>query len=690
MEDFAKKFLEEATDLINDLERAVLALESEPDDEEITNEVFRIMHSLKGGGAMFGFDLVSDFTHNMENIYDDVRSGKRQVSQKLFDITLESVDHLRSLLSKPDDAQTKQKHQNLLERINEILNDQTGEPTANTKDAQSSISDKQSVSALRALYYIYFKPDSTFFDFGNNPLFLLDDLGELGEIFPLIRTDKVPNLDDYDHTVSYCSWEVLLHTNASEEDIKEVFIFAEDECELSVKQLSDNFNVSDANMPAIMKGSDMGNKLDFVVLKEQIEELSEKPQDQEQDKSKTLNEQINKFSKESEISSIRIATEKIDDYMNLVSELVTAQASMKLLIDETATTELQELSDNIENITYRIRDNALSISLIPIENTVIRFRRLVRDLSHTSGKDISFITEGTETRIDKTLLQIITDPLMHIIRNAIDHGIESPEERVAKGKPRSGKISLKAFHSGSSVHVVVEDDGKGIDPEFIRRKAVERGLISPDALISKKEAYELVFKPGFSTTDKVTDVSGRGVGMDVLNRKIADVRGDIQLDSEVNKGTKITLKLPMNLSIIGGLLVKVQGSLFILPLSEISRIHELERTVLDDSFNQVAVIGNRQVPFFFIRQGLELEGEEPDTLQVVEVKYQKSTVGLVFDEIIGEYQAVLKPLSKLYRKLDIMSAASILGDGSVALVLDPNRLVRKLSAERAAKYSEKQ
>jgi len=688
MEDFAKKFLEEATDLINDLESAVLALESEPDDEEITNEVFRIMHSLKGGGAMFGFDLVSDFTHNMENIYDDVRSGKRQVSQKLFDITLESVDHLRSLLSKPDEKQTKQKHQNLLERINEILDDQNSDTSLKPEDNEAD--EKPNIGTFKDLYYIYFKPDSTFFDFGNNPLFLLDDLGDLGDMYPLIRSENVPNLDDYDHTVSYCAWEVLLHTGSSEEDIKEVFLFAEDECELSIQQLSENFITTDADLTAIMKGSDAGNKLDFAVLKEQIEGLSEQPKDQEKEKSKTLNEQITKFSKESEISSIRIATEKIDDYMNLVSELVTAQASMKLLIDETATTELQELSDNIENITYRIRDNALSISLIPIENTVIRFRRLVRDLSHTSGKDISFITEGTETRIDKTLLQIITDPLMHIIRNAIDHGIENPEERIEKGKPRSGKISLKAFHSGSSVHVVVEDDGKGIDPEFIRRKAVERGLISPDALISKKEAYELVFKPGFSTTDKVTDVSGRGVGMDVLNRKIADVRGDIQLDSEVNKGTKITLKLPMNLSIIGGLLVKVQESLFILPLSEISRIHELDKKLLDDSFNDIAVIDNRQVPFFFIRQGLELEGEEPDTVQVVEVKYQKNTVGLVFDEIIGEYQAVLKPLSKLYRKLDIMSAASILGDGSVALVLDPNRLVRKLSAEREAKYSEKQ
>lgn len=681
MEDFAKKFLEEATDLINDLERAVLTLESDPDDEEITNEIFRIMHSLKGGGAMFGFDMVSDFTHNMENIYDEVRSGKRKVSQKLFDITLASVDHVRNLLNKSDDPATQETHKQLLVRINEILDieNDTSTETEPEKDGLTIVQKKQS------LYYIEFKPDSSFFDFGNNPLFLLDDLNELGTSKTIARTQNIPLLEDYDHTVSYCFWETLLLTDSSEEDISEVFIFAEDECNLKIETIQEEIVLNQDDIDKIVHDADTGNKLEPELIKKIIKQTVFEPKEEV----KSINERIKKFSKESEISSIRIATEKIDDYMNLVSELVTAQATLKLLIDETSPHELQELSENIENITYRIRDNALSISLIPVENTVIRFRRLVRDLSKSSGKDIRFDTEGTETRIDKTLLQIITDPLMHIIRNAVDHGIERPKVRLEKGKPAQGHIKLSAFHSGSSVHIVVEDDGKGIDPEFIRKKAVEKGLISPDTLLKKDEAFKIIFKPGFSTTDTVTEVSGRGVGMDVLNRKIADVRGDIQMDSEIDKGTTITLKLPMNLSIIGGLLVKVAGSLFIIPLSEVFRIHEIAFEDLKDLYNETAGIEDRRIPFFRMREGLQFGGEEPDTVQFIEVKYQGATVGLVFDEIIGEYQAVLKPLSKLYRSIDIMSAASILGDGSVALVLDTNRLIRKLSEERSLQYDKK-
>ena len=672
MDDFAKKFLGEATDLINDLERSVLALEGQPENDELTNEVFRIMHSLKGGGAMFGFIQVSEFTHNMENIYDEVRSGNRNITKHLLDITFESVDHLRNLLSNPEDTETISKHKSLLRRIENIIS------TKEKEKPEQSEKKTKAENKNKTLFYISFKPHSNFFDFGNNPFFLIDDLHEMGVAEVVPRTNNIPPIEDYDHTISYCSWDIVLITESTKTDIQEVFIFAEDECDLKIIKLSDNTLIDANELTTIINKANTGESLDLKIIKkllpvnytDSIQHIKE------------VKEQINKFSKESEISSIRIATEKIDDYMNLVSELVTAQATLKLLITESSSSDLQELSENIENITYRIRDNALSISLIPIENIIVRFRRLIRDLSNSFDKKIEFETKGTDTRVDKTLLQIITDPMMHIIRNSIDHGIESTDERIIEGKPETGKILLSAFHSGSNVHIVIEDDGRGIDSEKIKKKAIEKGLISEDAVLSKKETFDILFKPGFSTAKIVTDVSGRGVGMDVLKRKIADVRGDVKFESEIGVGTKITLMLPMSLSIINGLLVKINNSQFIVPLSDISKIHEVETETLNQSFNDIAVFTDKQIPFFFIRNGLQLEGEQPDIVQFLEVKYQQKIIGLVFDEIIGEYQAVLKPLSKLYRNQKMMSAASILGDGSVALVLDTNRLISKLSLEK--------
>jgi two-component system chemotaxis sensor kinase CheA len=393
----------------------------------------------------------------------------------------------------------------------------------------------------------------------------------------------------------------------------------------------------------------------------------------------TVKEKLNIFTKENVISSIRVDSEKIDQLMNLVSELVTTQASLSLYVEENQVFELNQLSENIENITRQLRDTAFSISLIPIETMLTRFHRLIRDLSVEFGKNIEFITEGAETELDKTLVQGLTDPLMHIIRNSVDHGIEPEKERIEKGKTPQGMIYLKAFYSGAHVVIKVQDDGNGIDIERVKRKAIEKELIVPEAQLTDKEILDLVFLPGFSTAESVTDISGRGVGMDVLKKKIDEIRGTVDLESKLNVGTTITIKLPLTLSIIDGLLVEIGDTKYVMPLNLVDKIYAVEHQEFEKAYNNIVIIDEEQIPFYNLREEFTVEGDTLEVEQLVTVKYEDKRVGLVVDNVIGEYQAVLKPLGKLYINHDIISGATILGDGTIALVLDTNKIIHEFS-----------
>jgi two-component system chemotaxis sensor kinase CheA len=387
-------------------------------------------------------------------------------------------------------------------------------------------------------------------------------------------------------------------------------------------------------------------------------------------------------------SSIRVASDKLDSLMNLVSELVTTQARLSLFSEQNPLPELIAIAENVEKISRQLRDNTFSICLIPLETVVTRFQRLVRDLSHELGKEVVFLTEGTDTELDKTIIENLADPLLHILRNSIDHGLETAEERRKKGKPVQGTILLKAFYSGAHVHIQIKDDGAGIDVRKVREKALSRGLIHADAVLTEKEIFDLLFVPGFSTAARVTDVSGRGVGMDVVRRKIADLRGEVEVQSAVNKGTTITIKLPLTLSILDGLLVRIAGTHFIIPLSVVGKCYEVAHHKLVSCFNNLLVLDGEQVPFFYLRHEFGMDGEAPAIEQVVVVQYDDKRVGLSVDAIVGEYQAVLKPLGKLYRKQDMMSGATILGDGTIALVMDINKIIRQFSQAEVSPQSQ--
>ena len=692
MDNFRRKFVEEASDLIDNLEATVLELEDRPTDSSIVQRVFRIMHTLKGNSSMFGFTQIDRFTHQMETIYDQIRSNEREVDSTVLDLTLRSVDHLRSLLreSGQESAEVMVEQEELMRVMSDIiegratvlekkksLDSKSDGVSAERSQAAVSVSTEPVAEGQYATYYVRYAPVSDIFGNGTNPLYQVDELCALGQA--LVRTcmDKVPKLEQMDPSFCYTAWEVIIATQKGQNAIDDVFIFVEGDSDLEVQQLS--------------AGNLLTNQ-DFVSSVQRLWERSEKPVGSEEirkeipvqpveQKAASQSGERRSAAKDMSISSVRVASEKLDELMNLVSELVTTQARLTLFSEESNMPGLTVIAENVQKLSRQLRDIAFSIVLIPIETLITRFHRLVRDLSRSLNKDVRFVTEGTDTEMDKTIIEGLSDPLMHILRNSLDHGIEDAETRIRAGKPAQGTILLRSFYSGTNVMIQVSDDGAGMDPKVIQAKAVERGIVSADRKLSKREILELVFLPGFSTSKVVTEVSGRGVGMDVVKRKIMELRGEVEVDSEIGVGTTITIKLPLTLSIIDGLLVRVHETNYVIPLSSVDKIYAVQHEKVVDQFNDVVVLDGRQVPFFNLRKEFSLP-EFPDKMeQVIVVNYEERKVGFVVDLVVGEYQAVLKPLGRHYKNQDMISGATILGDGTVALVMDTNRIISGFSKQ---------
>lgn len=672
MDNFKKKFIEEATDLIEGLEKSLLALEENPDDPTLIQQVFRVMHTLKGNSGMFGFDLIDRFTHDLETVYDLIRNGSLRVNRQVLDVTLAAVDHLKLLLNEDNysDKEFIHTHEQLTKRVASLIDG--SHPAEQTSNAYRS-----NESAVgECTYYILFEPRKEIFANGTNPLYLIDEVASLGNSLVFAHVNRVPNLKDINPESCYTYWEIILVTKEGTNAINDVFIFVEDESSLDIQKLADLNLLEDPIFVAESKRiaaekEDIGYNM--------LQSLAEKAIKQQQQKQADIIKREKITVKDTTISSIRVSSEKLDILMNLVSELVTTQARLSLFAEQNTIPGLTAIAENVQKLSRQLRDTAFSIVLIPIENMLTRFQRLVRDLSNELRKDVVFITEGSDTELDKTIIESLADPLMHILRNSLDHGIEDAEVRQKMGKPRQGKITLKAFYSGANVLIQVSDDGAGIDPELIREKAIAKGIITADRKLSHRETLDLVFLPGFSTAKKVTDVSGRGVGMDVVRRKIADIRGEVEIDSEKGVGTTITIKLPLTLSIIDGLLVKIDDTHYVIPLSAIDKIYAVPTKEIYEKYNNVVILDGRQISFFNLRQEFNVGSVDSEFMQVVVVNYEEKRVGLVVDHVVGEYQAVLKPLGKHYKSQEMVSGATILGDGTVALVVDTNKIIKQFA-----------
>lgn len=625
-------YREEACELLSELEAALLELEETPTDMGLIGRVFRALHTIKGSGAMFGFDELAKFTHEIENVFDLVRDGKKQVSKELISLGLSARDRIRIMLENDGKGLDDPKAQELIGQIRCLLSDQA--------DISPSVP---------VIYFIYFCPSEEIFHTGTNPLLLLNELQHLGECHIKAITKDIPDLYRMNPESCYTAWNILLTTSEPINTIRDVFIFVEDKCELIVR-LADAEDLHP-------------HKEDYAPC------ISPQPVQQETDRQKS-------DKREDSVSSIRVPAAKLDALVNLVGEMVTVQARLSRKAAMEKDPELLSVAEEVERLTTSLRDNTMNIRMLPISTTFGNFRRLVRDLSAELGKEAALITEGGETELDKTVIEKLNDPLIHIIRNAIDHGLEAPRVRISSGKPAEGVITLTAAHSGAYVLIRISDDGAGLKTDNIRLKAVERGLIAPDAKLSESEVCDLVFAAGLSTSSKITEVSGRGVGMDVVRRAIGSLRGTAEISSETGKGTTVTLRLPLTLAIVDGLLIEVSGGYFILPLSVVEECVELRnRELAKVRTGHIMSFRDDMLPYINLRTLFLSEGQMPNIEQVVIAEAKDGRVGLGVDRVIGQHQTVIKNLGKAYKDIECISGATILGDGTVALILDVPKLM---------------
>jgi two-component system chemotaxis sensor kinase CheA len=675
MENYTEKFKEEAIDFINELEEALLVLEFNPENKEQIALIFRVMHSLKGAGAMFGYDKISDFTHNLETLYDFIKTDRLPITKNIFDLTLQSVDILHALLENQelDNPVLINLYNKITKEIEEIIASVDNNWNNRTKIQQ--INFNKTELEHYSTYFITFIPDKNILKNGTNPLYLIDELSSMGKTAIFIHYENIPDLKMYEPSSCYVWWELLLATNQSAEDVRNVFIFVEDDCRLEINVISDTNLLDDSEFVSSFKNQKKEVKITDI---EQIKTYIENYHNEKEEKNKKLNQ---KLIKDTGINSIRVSTHKLDEMLKIVSELITVQSKLTTFSDNLKNSELSAISESVTKITKQLRDNAYKISLIPVNTLTIRFQRLVRDLSVELGKEAVFESIGGETELDKKIVELITDPILHIIRNSLDHGIESKEERIKKGKSPRGKIRLKAYYNGANVIIQIKDDGKGIDTEFIRKKAIEKGFVKPEVILGKRDILNFLFLPGFSTADKVTEVSGRGVGMDVVRKNINEIRGEIEIDSVVDKGTTITLKLPLTLSIVDGLLVLVDKTTFLVPLTAIHKIYAIKHQLIENNYYQLLVLDGNQIPYIYLRNNFGMDStEKNDTEFVLVIQYENRKVGLIVDKVLGEFQAVVKPLGKLFNFQESISGATILGDGNLALVIDTNKTIQKFSS----------
>ncbi|TAJ55188.1 MAG: chemotaxis protein CheA [Nevskiaceae bacterium] len=664
---FHQTFFEESFEGLDTMESALLRLDPASVDAETINTIFRAAHSIKGGGGTFGFTAVSAFTHLLETLLDQMRSGSRPVTGELVNLLLSSVDAVRELLNaardgRPANLELIAGHQTALEQA--LAN----KPSSSAPAPAEVNPGTTSAPAATRGWRIRFAPQAGLFRSGNDPLRILRELASLGSLSAEAQLPEGLSLAEAQPEDSHASWNLELLSSASEAAVREAFAWVEDECELQIAPLP----AAEAR-PALTLIQ--GGK-------------TEAARDETPTPPRARSGQDRRSAGES-TGSIRVPTDKIDVLINLVGELVITQAmlaqtgaNLDPVVNERLLTALAQLDRN----TRALQESVMGIRMLPMDFVFSRFPRLVHDLAGKLGKKVRLETFGADTELDKSVIEKIADPLTHLVRNALDHGIETGAERLAAGKPEEGVISLRASHRGGSIVIEIADDGRGLSRERILAKARSQGLEAPDSL-SDAEVHQLIFAPGFSTAEVVTDVSGRGVGMDVVKKNILALNGQVDLASRPGQGTRVSIRLPLTLAILDGMSVAVGEEVFIVPLAavvESLQAHPEDVKTIGHSARVVRV-RNEMVPLMALH---ELVGLEPSAANdrnlciLIESEGRKLALGV--DDLLGQQQVVVKNLESNYRRVPNMSGATILGDGRVALILDAGELVRRLQPAVAA------
>ncbi|VTU33209.1 chemotaxis protein CheA [Variovorax sp. PBL-E5] len=648
-DDALPTFFVEAREQLQDMEAALLRIAGEDDTTESVNAIFRAAHTIKGSAGLFGLDALVAFAHVVESLLDEVRSGTIPLGEPLIELLLACADHIGRLVDAAESggralaAEDEKNGAALLERLHDHLGAGNQAPAAGPVVA--------SADGDTARWHIALRFGDSVLRNGMDPLSFLRYLATLGTIEHIVTLhDGVPVLEALDAESCGLGFRILFASEAGRAAIENVFEFVIDDCELRVTPAPGIEAAPQAASPAHRATASAP--------------APKPPRD----------------AKAPESQSVRVDADKLDRLINLVGELIIAAAGANLIARRTRHVELQESHATLSELVEEVRDSALQLRMVKIGATFGRFNRVVHDVARELGKDIALGVSGEDTELDKTVVEKIGDPLMHLVRNAMDHGIDAPELRAARGKPPQGTVALNAYHDSGSIVIQVSDDGGGLDRDRILAKAVERGLVEAGRSLSDAEIYALIFEPGFSTAAQVTNLSGRGVGMDVVKRNISALRGSVGIDSRPGQGTTVTVRLPLTLAIINGFQVGVGKSVFVVPLDVVDECVEFAAEADHDYID----LRGQVLPFIRLRTLFEVAGPPAARQNIVVVKHAGQKFGLVVDMLMGEAQTVIKPLSKMFAQVQGISGSSILGSGDVALILDVPMLMQQATRVLAA------
>jgi two-component system chemotaxis sensor kinase CheA len=733
MQQLRKIFAMESEDTLQQMEDALLHLEKSADDREAVNVVFRVAHTLKGSAAIVGLDAISAFTHLMENILDRVRSGDLLVNADLIQVMLACHDHLvmwiEHDIEQPDTEQTdlQTTTQDLKNRLQSLINapqpkpvesppapvvvekavEKPPEPTVESTalvtippPAAPNFNADTPVFAPHWQVSLRFHEDAL--RNGIDPLAVVHYLSEQGQVLQLHTLfDAMPPAADMNPEHCYIGLEIAYQVDVDPSVVEGMFDLVRDYCEVRILPPHSPLGAYFRVLRRLPEGIDRigqiwvdqhtltdeewaaGSQLALpdepaVILPQESKSTAAPPPKTEApsplNKSTTVKDVKARLQK-----NLQVDADKLDQLINLVGELVIANASISLLMQKGKFDRLGESISTMSRLVEEIRNSTLRMRMVHIGNTFNRFQRMVHDLSRDLGKDIELVISGAETELDKSMVEKINDPLMHLVRNAIDHGIETPDIREAHGKPPHGTLQLNAYHDSGMVVIEVGDDGKGLDRQKILRKATQKGIIRPDQTLTEQEVDLLMFEAGISTSEAVTELSGRGVGLDVVKRNVNALNGTIDVYSQENEGTQVRICLPLTLAIIDGFLFNVGKSSFVVPLDRVVECVEFPPDIVQNQENNYLNLRGRMLPLIYLHQLFQLCIDDTEQLEcnnIVVVRYGDREAGLVVSSLFGEFQAVIKPLGKLFERLHGISGATILGSGDVALILDVPALIR--------------
>lgn len=685
---FHDVFFEESFEGLEAMESELLRLDIGAADPEIINTIFRAAHSIKGGAGTFGFTFVSEFTHVMETMLNEMRNSQREVTTESINLLLEAVDVVREMLIavQKKEATDEKRIADMHQRLEAMLAGDSVEDTANSiPDSENKQPTEDTPSAG---WLIYFKPHLHLFQTGNDPVRMLRELASLGELSSELIDDELPLFSDLEPEDSYLAWQLTLKGDIPKEDVAEIFEWVDEDCDLTIEPIAVDISNEVVIEEAISVSEPGDSQEENTVESEQ--ELSVTPELVSESAVETIEPspvapieqvQAEEDPKDSIVtpssSSIRVSTDKIDSLINLVSELVITQSMLSQIGEDFTPSMLPDLLDGLaqlERNSREMQEGVMRIRMLPISFVFNRFPRLVYDMSEKMEKKVALELIGEQTELDKSIIEKISDPLVHLVRNSLDHGLETPAERLAAGKPETGVLQLKAFHQGGNIVIEVHDDGKGLNEDKILSKAIANGLIGPAENLSSEAIQNLIFLPGFSTAEVVTDVSGRGVGMDVVKKNISSLGGSVEVESQQGEGTVFRVRLPLTLAIMDGQTIQVANEVYILPLISIIETVEVKSKDIKhvSGKGELYALRDEYIPIIRLYEIFNLtpQTKELEEGLVTIVEGDGKKIGLFIDDLLGQQQVVIKSLEDNYRKVIGLSGATILGDGSVALILD--------------------